>query len=204
LSKEKIEELATFCMAKFWTLDTFIDRAKVFQKRSTQKTSLVDFIRERSREAGFLINAGSEVKRANFGSYVKIFLRAYADSSVEDYTRAEGVHHIFEMSRFLHILGPQKIQCTLRFEDETISFIFRTTRKTVEYIKIIKGKELNSTIDFDFDLKAIRPNSRESPFWIIRQLWNASTYRWNLRGQWNLFKLLTAIGSETCRETFLL
>lgn len=199
LSKETIEELATFCMAKFWTLDTFIDRAKVFQKRSKRKTSLIDFILERSREAGFLINAGGEVKRADFGSYVKIFLRAYADSSVENYTRTAGIHHIFELSRFLHILGPQKIQCTLRFEDEMISFIFRTTRKTVEYIKIINGREVNSSINFDFDLKAIRPNSRESPLWGIQQFWKANTYRGNLRGQWNLLKLFTAIGFEIFR-----
>jgi hypothetical protein len=203
LSKEKIEALATFCLAKFWTLDTFIERAKVFQKRSKQKTSLINFILERSRDSAFLINAGSEVKQANFGPYIKIFLRAYADSSVEDYTRAEGIHHIFEMSRFLHILGPQKIQCTLRFEDEMISFIFRTTRKTVEYIKIINGREANSTIDFDFDLKVIRPNSRESSLWVLRQFWNANTYRGNLRGQWNLFKLLTAIGFETLRGNSL-
>jgi radical SAM superfamily enzyme YgiQ (UPF0313 family) len=44
LSKEKIEELATYCMAKFWTLDTFLDRENVFKKRTKEKTSLINFI----------------------------------------------------------------------------------------------------------------------------------------------------------------
>ncbi|UCH37031.1 MAG: hypothetical protein JSV76_04905, partial [Candidatus Bathyarchaeota archaeon] len=120
--------------------------------------------------------------------------------SVENYTRTEGIHNIFDLAHFLRILGSQKIQCTLRFEEETISFIFQTTRKTVEYIKIINGRETNSSIDFNFDLKAIQPNSRESPFWSIRQFWKANTYRGTLRGQWNLFKLFTAIGYEIMRN----
>jgi hypothetical protein len=101
------------------------------------------------------------------------------------------------MTRFLHILGPQKIQCTLRFDDEITSFIFRTTKKTVEYIKVIGGREDNATIDIDFDLKGIRTRHQESPAWVARKLWNAITGKASLRGQWNLFKLLVAIGVET-------
>ena len=197
LSKEKIEELATFCMAKFWTLDIFIDRAKVFQKRTGEKNPLINFVLERANETGFLLNAGDEVKKESFGQYLKIFLRAYADPSVEVYTREVGVHNIIEMSRFLNMLGPQKIQCTLRFGDVTTSFVFRTTKKTVEYIKIINGREDNSTIDFDFDLKEIRAHYQESSAWVIRKLWEAFTAKGKLRGQWNLFKLLVAIGVET-------
>ena len=197
LSKEKIEELATFCMAKFWTLDIFIDRAKVFQKRTGEKNPLINFVLERANETGFLLNAGDEVKKESFGQYLKIFLRAYADPSVEVYTREVGVHNIIEMSRFLNLLGLQKIQCTLRFGDVTTSFVFRTNKKTVEYIKIINGREDNSTIDFDFDLKEIRAHYQESSAWVIRKLWEAFTAKGKLRGQWNLFKLLVAIGVET-------
>ena len=197
LSKEKIEELATFCMAKFWTLDTFIDRAKVFQKRTGEKNPLINFILERAHEAGFLLNAGGEVKKESFGQYVKIFLRAYSGPSVEVYTREVGVHNIIEMSRFLNMLGPQKIQCTLRFGDVTTSFVFRTTKKTVEYIKIINGREDNSTIDFDFDLKEIRAPYQESSALVIRKLWKSFIDKGKLRGRWNLFKLLVAIGVET-------
>jgi hypothetical protein len=184
-------------MAKFWTLDTFLDRAKVFQKRTMEKTPLINFILERSHEAGFLLNAGGEVKKESFGQYVKIFLQAYADPSVEVYTKEVGVHNILEMSRFLHILGPQKIQFTLRFDDETTSFIFRTTKKTVEYIKVINGRENDSTIDFDFDLREVTMNYQESSAGVIGKLWKAFRDKGRVGGQWNLFKLLVAIGAET-------
>jgi len=197
LSKEKIEELATFCMAKFWTLDTFLDRAKVFQKRTMEKTPLINFILERAHESGFLLNAGGELKKESFGQYVKIFLQAYADPSVEAYTKEVGVHNIIEMSRFLRILGPQKIQCTLRFDDETTSFIFKTKEKTVEYIKVINGRENNSTIDFDFDLREITRNNQETSAEVIGKLWKAFRDKGKVGAQWNLFRLLLAVGAET-------
>ena len=37
LTKEKIEEMATYCMAKFWNIDTFIDHEKISQTRTKQK-----------------------------------------------------------------------------------------------------------------------------------------------------------------------
>jgi radical SAM superfamily enzyme YgiQ (UPF0313 family) len=197
LSKETIEELATYCMAKFWTLDTFLDRTQVLQRRNPGKTPLLAFILGRAREAGFLLNAGGEVKQEHFGRYAKVFLRAYADPSVERYTRAVGVHTVLEMSRFLAILGPQTIQCTLRFDDTATSFIFRTTATTVESIEIINGRETGATIDFDVDLKELVTNRTASLTGVVQTLWNAHTNRGSLQGQWNLFKLLVAIGFET-------
>jgi hypothetical protein len=101
------------------------------------------------------------------------------------------------MSRFLAILGPQTIQCTLRFDDEVTSFIFRTTNTTVESIKIINGREAGATIDFNIDLKELVTNDHASSTSAIRTLWNAYADRGHLRGQWKLFKLLVAIGVET-------
>jgi hypothetical protein len=202
LSKEKIEELGTYCMAKFWTLDTFIDQEKVFQKQTKRKTPLINFILGRSQEAMFLLNAGGEVKKDNFSQYVKIFLRAYTDPAIEAYTREVNVHSILEMSRFLNTLGPQKIQCSLTFDDETISFIFRTTKKTVEYIKVIPGRDSNPTIDLHFDLKEILSESQLSPPWVVGKLWKAFANKASFKGQWNLFKLLVAFGVETVMWKF--
>ena len=53
LSKEKIEELATYCMAKFWNIDTFIDREKIFQKRTKKKKPLINFILDRMTDIRF-------------------------------------------------------------------------------------------------------------------------------------------------------
>ena len=45
LTKNRIEELATYCMAKFWNIDTFIDHEMVSQKRTFKKKPIVEFVR---------------------------------------------------------------------------------------------------------------------------------------------------------------
>jgi hypothetical protein len=37
MSKEKIEEMATYCMAKFWNLDTFFDHEKLSKQKTNKK-----------------------------------------------------------------------------------------------------------------------------------------------------------------------
>ena len=117
LTKEKIEEMATYCMAKFWNMDTFIDHEKISQTRTKQKKPLVDFVNDRITNLGFMANNGTELQKDNFEKHIKIFLEAYIDTRVEAYTRKVGVHEVLEMSRFLKMLGPQKIQCTLSLDD---------------------------------------------------------------------------------------
>ena len=100
-------------MAKFWNIDTFIDHELVSQKRTLKKKPIVDFVQERSLNLGFMANNGNELQKGNFDQHVKTFLEAYVDPRVEAYTRSVGVHEVLEITRFLRILGPQKIQCTL-------------------------------------------------------------------------------------------
>jgi len=193
LSKDKIEELATYCMAKFWNIDTFIDREMVFQRRTQRKKPLIDFIKERAVEARFLGNAGKGLKKDDFGKHVRIFLEACPDRRVEKYTREVGVHNVVEMSRFLRILGPQTIQCTLKFDDElAISFVIKTTRDEVQYIRVINGREDHSTIDFTLYLKWI--NGGETSNWkMLRRL---VANNWTIEQLWNTFKLFSAAGTE--------
>ena len=66
LSKEKIEKLATYCIAKFWNIDTFLDRERVSQVRTRKKTPLFDFIVERAIDLQFLGKAGSSLKKEDF------------------------------------------------------------------------------------------------------------------------------------------
>ena len=193
LSKEKIEELATYCMAKFWNIDTFIDRERVFKRRTKKKKPLVDFILERAIDVRFLSNAGMSLKKDKFGHSMKKFLEAYPDPRVEAFTRKVGVHNILEMSRFLRILGPQTIQCTLGLDDATISFVVKTTKNTVEYIRVIHGRQDYSTINFDIDLKGIQRATQESTKKIVKRFF---PHNWNIRRLWNTFRLFIAAGTE--------
>lgn len=193
LSKEMIEDLATYCMAKFWNLDTFIDQEFVSQKRTMRKKTLVDFIRERTLNLNFMANNGNELQNDNFGQHVKTFLNAYVDPRVETYTRTVGAHEVLEMRRVLQILGSQKIQCTLNIDDTTVSFVFKTTKKTVDYIRVINGRQDGSTINLDVDLKCISEPSYSNLIKIPSVLFS---HNLSIKKLWNTFKLFVAIGTE--------
>jgi hypothetical protein len=180
-------------MAKFWNLDTLIDQEIVTQKRTRRKKNMADFIRERTLNVGFLANNGNDLQKDNFGQHIKTFLEAYVDPRVENYTRTVGAHEVLEMTRFLRILGSQKIQCTLSLDDATVSFVFKTTRKTVEYIRVIRGRQDGSTINLDVDLKWLAEphisNLLKTPAFLF-------SHNLSIKKLWNTFKLSVAIGTE--------
>ncbi len=194
LSKEKIEELATYCMAKFWNIDTFIDQERVFQKRTKRKTPLIDFIRERVFNIRFMSDNGIILQKNNFCQHIKIFLEAYPDPRVEAYTRKVGVHNVLEMSRFLRILGPQTIQCTLSLDDATISFVFKTTKRTVEYIRVIRGRQDDTTINFDIDLKWMNEPSQKLK--MLKRFIAMIAHDGSIKRLWSTFRLFVAVGTE--------
>jgi hypothetical protein len=154
---------------------------------------IVDFTRERTLNLGFLANNGNELQKDNFSQHIKTFLEAYVDPRVEAYTRTVGVHEVLEMTRFLRILGSQKIQCTLNLDDFTVSFVFKTTNKTVEYIRVIRGRQDDSTINLDVDLKWLaepRPaNLLKTPAFLF-------SHNLSVKKLLNTFKLFIAIGIE--------
>ena len=193
LTKEKIEEMATYCMAKFWNMDTFIDHEKISQTRTKQKKPIVDFVNERITNLSFMTNNGTELQKDNFEKHIKIFLEAYIDTRVEAYTRKVGVHEVLEMSLFLKMLGPQKIQCTLSLDDTNASFIFKTTKTTVEYIRIIRGRQADATITLDVDLKWL---SEPANSHIIERV--ALVFSRNLTAKklLNTFRLFAAVGTS--------
>jgi radical SAM superfamily enzyme YgiQ (UPF0313 family) len=198
LKKEAIEELATYCMAKFWNIDTFIDNELISQKRTLRKKPIVDFAQERSLNLGFMTNNGNELQKGNFNQHVKTFLEAFVDPRVEAYTRTVGVHEVLEITKFLRILGPQKIQCTLNLDNTTVSFVFKTTSKSIEYIQVTHRRVEDSTINLDVDLnwltKPDNSNWLKMPAYLFKN--NLS-----IRKLWNTFRLFVAAGTELLAST---
>jgi radical SAM superfamily enzyme YgiQ (UPF0313 family) len=195
LSKEKLEELATYCMATFWNIDTFIDQLKVFQKRTRKKIPLIEFIHERAFNVWFIKRNGIELHKENFHKHVKTFMQSYPSSRIEAFTRKEGIQNVVEMSRFLRILGPQTIQCTLNLtKDIPVSFVIKTIDRAVEYIEVIWGKQDDSTIDLDFDLNWMLNNPEKTK--IIRKLIVISLLGGNIRRPWYTIRLISAVGIE--------
>jgi radical SAM superfamily enzyme YgiQ (UPF0313 family) len=193
LTKNRIEELATYCMAKFWNIDTFIDHEMVSQKRTLRKKPVVDFVKERTLNLGFMANNGNELQKGNFEWHIKTFLEAYVDSRVETYTRNVGVHEAIEITKFLRVLGPQKIQCTLNLDETIVSFVFKTTRDYVEYIRVAYGRERDATINLDVDLNWL---SKPSVFNLLKTPAYLFQNNLSIKKLWNTFRLFAAIGTE--------
>ncbi len=194
--KEKVEELATYCMAKFWNIDVFIDGAAVSMKRTGRKQPLMEFVRERTVDLRFISNNGVKLQNSNFASHIKTFLDAYPDPRVEEYTRKVGVHNVLEMSRFLRILGPNTVQCTLRLDDTCISVVIKTTSNTVEYIRIIHGKTEDSTMDFDIDLNWMSNQSPKSVIAMAQRFISVTSRDFSIKRLRNTFRLFLAVGTE--------
>ena len=76
------------------------------------------------------------------------------------------------MSRFLAILGPQTIQLTIRYGNRPLtSYIMKTTRNTVEYMRIISGKQDKATTNFDLNFNFDNFNGRDnSPSKLIKAI----------------------------------
>jgi len=183
-------------MAKFWNIDTFIDRERVFQRRTKKKKHLMDFILERAIELRFIGDAGTSLKKDTFSHYIKKFLEAYSDPCVEDYTRKVGVHDVLEMSSFLRILGPQTIQCSLGIDGDTTSIIIETTNNTVEYIRVIHDRQDHSTINFNIDLKMMSEQNQDSKIEMVQKSVTGILHEGGIRKLWNTMRLFLAIGTE--------
>ena len=196
LSSEKLEELESYCMARFWTLNTLLDRARILQKRTGKKISLKDFIYEIIAKVKFARNAGYDLRDGKIKKHAKVVLDAIKDAETEENKRKIYMHDIIEMSRFLKILGSQIIQITLTCDGQTVSYVIKTTSKAVEYVKTISGKQSNATINIDIDLdKTIDSFNRYSPINPLNYIPLLKQTR-NIKGILNVLRLCFALTTE--------
>lgn len=201
ISRKRLEELETYCMTRFWTLNTLLDRAKILQKRYSKKMLLKDFLEDITRKIEFGKNAGGDLRKGEFEGHLKVALEAIADAAAEENKRKADICNVVEMSRFLDILGPQTIQCTLRYRElQPISYVMKTTKSSKIYstaLKTIFGKRNDATISIDIDLNGLMNladddlsfNPIKTFIFLVRSARNA-------KGIWNMLKLFTALAVE--------
>jgi hypothetical protein len=199
LSSERTEELASICMAKFWTLDTFIEKDRVRMIKYGTKQPLMKFIADRIHDLEFSVNAGLQLQEGNFSQHAKEFIEASPDPAIKEYTENVGMHNVIEMSRFLKLLGAQTIQLTVKNDGTTpTSWIFKTTKDMVEYIQVIRGKLDESTINFDIDIRDFRLDGRQQSSKIdnLRIIAKLLASNKGIKKQSNMVHLLAAGGIE--------
>ena len=207
LSAKRLEELESYCMARFWTLNTFVDRARVSQKSSGGKISLKDFVDEIIAKVKFAKNAGCDLREEGFEDHIKAVLSAIVDAETEEKQRKKCMHSVVDMARFLKILGSQTIQVTIRYKSQAVSYVVKTTNRSVDYIKTISGKQHNATIDIDIDLdEAIDSFNGYSPFNLVNYIHLFKQAR-NNNGILNMFRLcaalITDLGCSYLKDEFI-
>lgn len=152
ITMERLQELAVYCMARFWTIDAFTEHAASSKKRTGNKMNLINFMQEMSKKILFARNAGDDLLNGNSGDTIRAIVEALRDSC-NDEPNGKTIHEVVEMSMFLRILGNQTIQYTLKTSSvPQVSYIVKTTKKSIEYVKTIPGKQDNATIDLDMNL----------------------------------------------------
>ena len=199
ISSRRIEELASICMAKFWTLDMFFEKERIRMIKHKTKLSLMNFIADRLIDIKFGVGAGLELQNNNFMNHVQKILEMSPDPAIKKYTETIGVHNIIEMSRFLKLLGTQTIQITIRNDGKPVtSWIIKTTKNKVKYIRVISGKLDENTINFDIDLKDFELDGQRlfSKVDYIRLLAKLFASNKSIKKQFNMMRLFIAGGIE--------
>lgn len=199
ISSERIEELASICMARFWTVDTFLEKERMHVIRHASKRPLSKFIAERVHELSFSVEMGAQLQNKNLGKHVRAVIEASADPRVEDYTREMGVHHLIDMSLFLRLLGDQTVQLTVMSNGTAVtSWILKTTRDGVEYVRVIPGKSDQNTINLDVDLNCFEFGGDHGLNVVdrIRIFGKMLASNRGIRKQPNMMRLLMAGGIE--------
>ena len=196
LSAKRLEELESYCMTRFWTLNTFLDRVRVLQKSSGNQISLKDFMDEIIAKAKFARNVGYDLREGDLEDHIKAVLGAIVDAETEEKEREIRMHDVIEMSRFLKILGPQTIQITLRSDGQAVSYVMKTTSRSVDYIKIISGKQDNATVDINVDLDEVVDSfNGYSAFNLMSYVYLLKQAR-NINGILNVLRLCAALTTD--------
>jgi len=82
------------------------------------------------------------------------------------FTTAHPLNDMFEMGRFLRLLGDQKLQLTLRFSaGREVSWVLEAARGEVRYVDCIAGHVDDATVSLNVDLRRGSP----SPAAVVKQ-----------------------------------
>ncbi len=199
IASSRIEDLATICMAKFWTWDIFLERERLRMMRCGAKVPLATFAIDRLADLRFGAGVGIQLQEGNFLTHIERFLEASSDPHIKRYTERIGMHNVIEMSRFLSVLGAQTIQLTVRDNGSALtSWVFKTTKNKVEYVQVTEGRVDEPTINFELEMADVLVHGKPNVTLIekIRTITKLLASNKGIKRRYNLGRLLFATGIE--------
>jgi len=196
LTPEELERLETYCMGRFWTLKTFIDRAVIMQKRSGRKLTVGDFALELVGKVNFGLDNGDDLRGGSMREHVSAILEAWDDAREEDNLRKVATQDAIDASRFLRILGPQVIRLLLKHDGKSIGYLIQTDGKGVGRVEIVDGGQVDATIDIHVDVDRMLDAIDEDSKIGMLQAVSVSQCKPHIIGAFDLLRLYTALGTE--------
>ncbi|MFX0101768.1 MAG: B12-binding domain-containing radical SAM protein [Candidatus Hodarchaeota archaeon] len=165
MSPSDIENLRSWCMGKFWNLDTVVeqlrlDQVRVGKFRLKYKPTINEFLTAVGRKLTFAVSAGAELaekgsksNKENYMGSLKSIVSAWVNPRVEEYFKKHPMHEVIDMRQFGKLFKNKKFQVIL--DDpvkKTCLFALNITitKNGIDQIKVSKKPEM----DYDFLLRA--------------------------------------------------
>jgi hypothetical protein len=161
ISKERLEELLTHCMGRFYAPDIFLDdiiEAKL-RINETNKMTLRETIRHLRDRLRFVMNAGATWQPVEGAKHGVIFLTAQINPHTRLRTQDIGIHNMIQLDSFLKVFGNQKIQITILKKGEPfVHYVLKTTKNRVKYLDICAEPHKDATLNLELDLYEFKNN----------------------------------------------
>ncbi|MHA1267528.1 MAG: B12-binding domain-containing radical SAM protein [Candidatus Helarchaeota archaeon] len=172
MKKGEIECLNAYCLGRFYTPDTIFDQLKVESQRRGRKIHLLEFVSSRINGLYYMTHGGLSLRKYQFNRDGYYFFRGFGEApGVRERTMKLQIHKFIEMKRFLYLLGSQKVQISIFFNDHPLmSTIIKTNPPVLEWIDTMIGRISDATIDIKIPYKIFHVNSLFSTFLMILQI----------------------------------
>ncbi|MFC2157092.1 B12-binding domain-containing radical SAM protein [Acidobacteriota bacterium] len=197
LPAKRVEELFSRCLANFWTIDKLLDIENLEWKRTGRRKSLIEF----GKYIWSLMEMGRNgLKQLHANDYllhILEFLEEVRNDAPREKAQDFKIHEIFNMDRFLKIIGDQTIEITFFHQLQALtSWVFMLKNRKVDCIRVIKGEEDGATIHFRFDLEVVEEKKNPSFGRTTILLFKLLNSNKGFKRRINLFRLLLAIAFE--------
>jgi hypothetical protein len=158
IPKERLEELLTHCIGRFYALDIFVDDMieSQFRNADGRKITLNGALRHFLDRVNFILNAGPQYRPDDGEKYGTIFLSPQINPWTRLRTNKIGIHNMMHLDTFLKFFGNQKIQISLSSEGKPfIHYVLKTTKTRVEYLDICREPHNDATLILELELSQL-------------------------------------------------
>jgi radical SAM superfamily enzyme YgiQ (UPF0313 family) len=159
LSKERLEQLLTHCLGRYYALDIFIDDMieAQFRNEGGRKITLKGAFSHFLDRVRFVMDAGGQYRPDDGHKFGRIFLKAQINPWTRKRTEKIGLHNMIQLKAFLKAFGNQKLQITLlKGGKPFVHYVLKTTKERVEYLDICEKPHNNATLNLELDLHELR------------------------------------------------